>query len=171
MLRDSRISGSRIIMAEDGGTPVSGEIIVASRIVDYLSSGLYQTPAACLKELVNNGYDADATEVEILVKPDGDRIIVSDNGSGMDYSDFVANFTRISESNKRTASQTTARQRPKIGFIGIGFIAANELCEEMQILSTKAGSEELIDVTIDFTLMQEDPEARRKDGGDFAKGD
>ncbi len=31
-----------------------GEIVVASRIVDYLSSGLYESPAACLKELVNN---------------------------------------------------------------------------------------------------------------------
>jgi len=31
-----------------------GEIRVASRIVDYLSSGLYKSPAACLKELINN---------------------------------------------------------------------------------------------------------------------
>ena len=44
-----------------------GEIVVASRIVDYLSSGLYHSPAACLKELINNSFDADATEVNIFV--------------------------------------------------------------------------------------------------------
>ena len=70
-------------------TKFSGEIRVASRIVDYLSSGLYKSPAACLKELINNSYDADATAVGIFVKPDADRIIIEDNGDGMSREEFV----------------------------------------------------------------------------------
>ena len=54
--------------------PFKGKIRVASGIVNYLSSGLYHSPAACLKELVNNSYDADATEVNVFVKPDANRI-------------------------------------------------------------------------------------------------
>jgi hypothetical protein len=148
-----------------------GEITVSSRIVDYLSSGLYESPAACLKELVNNAYDADATQVEIFVKPDADRIIIADNGHGLTRADFQRHFTRISESHKREAGDTTPLGRQKIGKIGIGFIAANEICNEMEILSTKKGSKELLRVTIHFDKMREDLDVRRRRNDDIAKAD
>ena len=148
-----------------------GEIVVASRIVDYLSSGLYESPAACLKELINNSYDADATRVDVFVKPDADRIIIEDNGCGMDRADFVKNFSKISESYKREESDTTPLGRYKIGKIGIGFIAANEICDVMEIVSTKQGSTELLEVSIRFDRMRGDVVGRRRDDGDIAKGD
>jgi hypothetical protein len=148
-----------------------GEILVASRIVDSLSSGLYETPAACLKELVNNAYDADATTVRIFVKPDADRLIITDDGTGFDRQEFERHFSRISESHKRDETDVTAAGRPKIGKIGIGFIAANELCDVMEIISTKAGSTQLLNVDINFAEMREAPEKRKRDGDDYAKGD
>jgi hypothetical protein len=152
----------------------SGEIVVASRIVDALSSGLYESPAACLKELVNNAYDADAENVGIYVKPDADEIVIEDDGTGISRSEFIRHFSRISESHKREDSETTTRLgRPKVGKIGIGFIAANELCDVMEIESTKTGSTELLLASIDFAAMRsETPEARRVgDKDDFRKGD
>ena len=148
-----------------------GEIVVASRIVDYLSSGLYESPAACLKELINNSYDADANRVDVFVKPDADRIIIEDDGCGMDRVDFERNFRRISESYKREDSESTPFGRPKIGKIGIGFIAANEICDVMEIVSTKKGSTELLHVTIRFDNMRTDVAERKRDDGDIAKGD
>lgn len=157
----------------DNDNTFTGEIVVASRIVDYLSSGLYESPAASLKELINNSYDADATSVDVFVKPDADRIIVADDGYGMDKADFERHFERISESFKREHSQVTESGRPKIGKIGIGFIAANELCNIMEIFSTKEGSTELLHVSINFDVMRRDPDARRKgeEGVEFAKAD
>lgn len=152
-------------------TVLKGEIVVASRIVDYLSSGLYESPAACLKELVNNAYDADASLVEVFVKPDANRIIVSDDGHGMNQAEFVRNFSTISESFKRSQSDTTERRRPKIGKIGIGFIAANEICDVMQIISTKQGSTEKIDIEINFKAMRTPVEERRRKGTSFSKAD
>ena len=149
----------------------SGEITVASRIIDALSSGLYESPAACLKELVNNSYDADAALVELFVRPDADRIIISDDGEGLNRGEFQRHFKRISESHKRDDSDVTNNGRPKIGKIGIGFIAANEICDVMEIISTQRGSRELLKVEIDFAKMRLDPSARRKSGGAFAKGD
>jgi hypothetical protein len=148
-----------------------GEITVASRIVDYLSSGLYNSPAACLKELVNNSYDADATRVEVFVKPDADRIIVADDGIGMSRTEFVEHFKRVSESHKRDGGETTPKGRKKVGKIGIGFIAANELCDVMEIVSTKKGSTELLKVEINFAEMRLDPADRRRSGDAFVKGD
>jgi len=152
-------------------TTFEGEIKVASRIVDYLSSGLYNSPAACLKELVNNSYDADATKVTVSVKPDADRIIVADDGKGMSRAEFERHFQRISESHKRDDADTTESGRPKIGKIGIGFIAANELCDVMEIVSTQEGSEELLCVEVNFSEMRRDPENRERDGDSYAKGD
>src|SRR5947207_6388743 len=100
----------------------TGKIRVDCRIIDYLSSGLYPSPAACLKELVNNSFDADATRVDIFVKPDADRIIIRDNGFGMSRAEFQAHFDHISESTKREGGERTPNGRPKIGKIGIGFI-------------------------------------------------
>ncbi len=85
----------------------SGQILVASRIVDTLSSGLYETPAACLKELVNNSFDADATTVKVFVKPEANRIIVADDGIGISKREFERHFSRVSESHKRDLSQTS----------------------------------------------------------------
>ena len=149
----------------------TGEIKVASRIVDHLSSGIYKSPAACLKELINNAYDADALNVHVSVKPDADRIIVEDDGTGISRAEFQAHFDRVAKSHKRDESDTTTRGRPKIGLIGIGFIAANELCEELEIFSTQRDSEELLHVTINFGILSRDPVERERKGGDFAKAD
>ncbi len=148
-----------------------GEILVASRIIDYLSSGLYHSPSACLKELINNSFDADATTVNVFVKPDANRIIIEDNGCGMDKKEFEKNFKKISESHKRDQGDKTSRGRSKIGKIGIGFIAANEICDVMEIVSTKEGSAELIEVEIRFDLMRQPIPERRRGDTDIAKGD
>lgn len=153
-------------------TPLRGEIKVASRIVDYLSSGLYNSPAACLKELVNNSYDADAKRVDVFVKPDADRIVVADDGLGMTPKEFIDHFRRVSESHKRDKDDHTLSGRPKVGKIGIGFIAANELCDVMEIISTKKGSTELLKVEVNFREMRLDPPDRRRRNDDsFVKGD
>jgi len=130
----------------DNDAIFSGEIKVAARIIDHLSSGLYESPAACLKELINNSFDADAKRVDVFVKPDANQIIIADDGIGLNKEEFQLHFESISESHKRDVSDTTPSGRPKIGKIGIGFIAANEICNVMEIESTKKGSNELLKV-------------------------
>jgi len=158
-------------VANNSGEHFQGEITVAARIIDLLSSGLYESPAACLKELVNNSYDADARTVEIFVKPDANRIIVQDDGHGMNRGEFERHFKRIAESHKRDDDDATASGRSKIGKIGIGVIAANELCERLEIFSTKRQSTELLHVTIDFEEMRKPPEERKRGDSDFVKAD
>jgi hypothetical protein len=149
-----------------GDTAFDGEIKVASKIIDYLSSGLYKSPASCLKELVNNSYDADATHVDVFVKPDAMTIVVSDDGIGLSREEFQEHFDHVSESHKRDGASDTKSGRPKVGMIGIGFIAANELCDVMEIVSTKKGSTEQLRVTVDFGAMRKPANERRVEGTD-----
>lgn len=149
-----------------------GEIKVAARIIDHISSGLYESPAACLKELINNSYDADAKRVDVFVKPDANQIIIADDGDGLNKEEFQKHFNRISESHKRDSSDVTKSGRPKIGKIGIGFIAANEICDVMEIESTKKGSDELLKVNIDFGEIRKDADKRKTEGdSDITKAD
>lgn len=150
---------------------LEGEVRVAARIIDYLSSGLYATPGACLKELVNNSYDADASYVQLSVKPSALTVTLEDDGLGMSSDQFEAHFRKIADSRKRDESERTSTGRKKIGKIGIGFIAANELCDRMRIESTMEGSRELLDVTVDFEVMRNDPVDRRGEDGTVHKGD
>jgi HSP90 family molecular chaperone len=81
----------------DDTNEFTGVVRVASTIVDYLSSGLYKSPGACLKELINNSYDADASKVTVLVKPDADQIIISDDGIGFTKAQFQTHFNHVIE--------------------------------------------------------------------------
>lgn len=153
-------------------TSFDGEIRVAARVIDYLSSGLYQNAAACMKELINNSYDADATEVHISVKPDADVIVIEDNGTGMTQAQFREHFDHVAESHKRDSGERTQAQRLKVGKIGIGFIAANELCDEMELYSTVEGSVELLHVTIEFGEIRKRSLAeRQRSDREVVKGD
>lgn len=149
----------------------TGSVRVAARIIDLLSSGLYPNPAACLKELINNAYDADATLVEVFVKPDADQIVICDNGHGFTRQAFEEHFTNVSESKKREDGEVTKSGRKKIGKIGIGFIAANELCEEVEVFSTCKGSKDLMHVSLNFAEMSKSPEARKSQDGKYKKAD
>ena len=122
------------------GNLQKGTIKVHSQIINDLSSGIYSSPASCIKELVNNSYDADASQVTIRIKPINDTIVVMDDGNGMNAVEFDENFAWISRSNKRNSSIKSKKyKRPLIGKIGIGFIAVNEICNNMRVISSKKG--------------------------------
>ncbi|MBC2701340.1 MAG: hypothetical protein HF976_08015 [ANME-2 cluster archaeon] len=128
----------------------NGSIKVSSDIVNNLSSGIYSSPASCIKELINNSFDADATLVTIRIKPISDIITIIDNGNGMNALEFDQNFAWISKSNKRNQGLFSIMERPLIGKIGIGFIAVNEICDKLEIISTKKGEPLKLTSTIDF---------------------
>ena len=148
-----------------------GSVRVAARIIDRLSSGLYPNPAACLKELINNAYDADATIVRVFVKPDADQIVIQDNGHGFTQESFEEHFANVSESKKRDDGETSNSGRKKIGMIGIGFIAANELCEEVEVFSTCKGSKDIMHVSLNFDEMSKPPKDRKGKDGKYKKAD
>ncbi len=134
-----------------------GRIKVHTQIINDLSSGIYSSPASCIKELVNNSYDADAKTVTIRVKPVYDSITIVDDGIGMNAVDFDKKFAWISHSTKRKDSEKSAKlKRPLIGKIGIGFIAVNEICDELEITSSKEGEELKFTATINFKKYFED---------------
>ncbi len=123
---------------------------VAAQIVQHLSKGIYSNPANCIKELINNSFDADATKVIVRAKPEFDTFSITDDGEGMNYLDFDKKFLWISRSDKRDLGLFTKTGRPIIGKIGIGFIAVSEICNKMTVISSKKGEDFKFQADIDF---------------------
>src|SRR5438046_1932832 len=101
----------------------SGQIKVSSKTLGLISAGIYRTPAGALKELISNGFDADADWVRISTNsPNFNVLSVTDNGSGMTREEFVDLMERrIGDSPKRLGTgKSPIKHRPYIGRIGIG---------------------------------------------------
>jgi Histidine kinase-, DNA gyrase B-, and HSP90-like ATPase len=118
------------------------EILAAEKIIADISSGVYRSPAAALKELVSNSYDADATHVTITTDPPQCRTLtIADNGSGMTVENFVQVITHIGGSSKRLAGDLSPTfKRPLIGRIGIGLLAVAQLGSRFYVSSSQRGS-------------------------------
>jgi HSP90 family molecular chaperone len=120
----------------------SADIFAAEKIIADISTGLYRTPAAALKELVSNAYDADAETVSISTDvPNFRNLVIEDDGSGMSVDRFLDVVRHIGGSKKRIedGDVTPIKQRKIIGRIGIGLLAVAQLGYRFYVSSSKRG--------------------------------
>ncbi len=95
---------------------------------------LYTESIEFIRELVNNAYDADATEVRITVKRDS--VEIEDNGTGMDREGLVQYFN-IGSQYKLRESKSPIFKRDRIGQFGIGKFATLAACQRFEVLTRK----------------------------------
>ncbi len=137
-------------MKNDTKVPKEGTLPfkVSKEVVSHLSLGLYRNFARAVKELISNSYDAGATEVKIKLDLDSARIIVRDNGRGMNIDDLRAKFLTIGFPTPLT-EKVDELGRKRIGTFGIGCLSVFPYCRKMQIITKKRHQNEIIELTID----------------------
>ena len=95
---------------------------------------LYSESIELIRELVNNAYDADATEVNIKMT---DQLIeVRDNDIGMDR-EGLRQFFNIGSPEKVVRSKSPIFHRDLIGQFGIGKFASLSACECFEVCTQK----------------------------------
>lgn len=99
-----------------------------------LGERMYRESIEFVRELVSNGYDADATDVYVMIGKDS--ITVEDNGSGMNEKGLEQFFTVGSE-EKKTKNVSPRFGRKRIGQFGIGKFSALSLAEQFIVQSVK----------------------------------
>jgi signal transduction histidine kinase len=122
--------------------------------------------ATALFELIKNAYDADASEVTVLGTNLDDiesgKIIVADNGCGMDEETFHKGFLIIASRLKDTGDRRSATfHRQFTGAKGIGRLSAHKLARFLRVESvhgepsrqSRAG----ITATIDWDAIEHLP--------------
>lgn len=107
-------------------------VTVDKRHIVSIGERLYAESVELLRELVNNAYDADATEVRVEVSPD--RIAVSDNGAGMDFAGLEQYFI-IGSDEKVVHSRSPRFGRVRIGQFGIGKFASLAAASRFELIT------------------------------------
>lgn len=86
----------------------------------------YPTLLLTVVECVQNAIDADATQVLVAIDQQANRVIVADNGNGVDEQKFGAALRSIGDSRKRKGS---------LGQFGIGLISPLNKCGKYLFIS------------------------------------
>ncbi len=137
----------------DTGQPAEAKLRTDDRVLARITDGIYRQPSSAIRELISNGYDADATEVYVETDaPRFERIVIRDNGNGMDERQLGRLIYHIGGSAKRTVEGIalgtnnakdpglTPAGRHLIGKIGIGLFSVSQLTSRFQIITKQKGS-------------------------------
>ena len=116
---------------------------VGGELLDILSRGLYSDAKDALREYVQNGVDAVAEDIVITV--DGSRVVIRDDGHGMDEEGIRA---------ARRFGMSSKSPRDMVGYRGIGIYSSFGICEEMTISSRQVGMTNLVGWTFHFGEMR-----------------
>ncbi len=110
------------------------EVTVDKRHIISIGERLYAESVELLRELVNNAYDADATEVRVDIA--SDRISVGDNGIGMD-ADGLRQYFCIGSDEKVIRSVSPRFGRERIGQFGIGKFASLSAAMRFEVITRR----------------------------------
>ncbi len=102
----------------------------------------YTSGEKALKELIDNAWDAEATEVHVTVPTilTGSPIIVQDSDSGMKTAELEAEYLNIASPRfSRKGDHTPSLNRTVKGRRGIGKFAGLILASEMELITLAAG--------------------------------
>ncbi len=102
--------------------------------------------ASNLEELIANSYDADATEVELIVNNDKKTISIFDNGNGMDEKN-LSNYVVYGKSEKNSSYKSPKFGRSPIGEYGMGGkLAITNICNICKIVTRNSGKEHIFNM-------------------------
>lgn len=139
--------------------------ILASEVVDQISAGeVVERPAHMVKELIENGIDAGATEIEIEFAQGGRWVRVQDNGSGMAREDLEICLHRHATSKIKTSADIWNLQ--SFGFRGEA-LASISAVSRMTITTKQPDQEVALQLTSEFGKKSEVCEVGGETGTTF----
>lgn len=101
-----------------------------------LGEKMYVESIELARELVNNAYDADATDVYVNIN--SEKIVIEDNGSGMNEKG-LAQYFNIGSPEKKIRNVSPRFGRKRIGQFGIGKFAALAAADQF-VVETRKGN-------------------------------
>lgn len=151
---------------------------ITLNVLNHLGINLYSNVPAVLSEVVANAWDADATEVSILVEPNTREIIIQDNGFGMTRQDINQKYLAVGYQKRKHGENTTPSGRSVMGRKGIGKLSLFSIAKVIEVYSAKDGDKSAFrmkteDIQRQITNKSKDPyrpESLNTSSIDFDKG-
>ena len=121
---------------------------VSSGLKDIIGKDLITNELVAIFELVKNGYDADATEISLIINSYENYIIIQDNGKGMNRDDIENKWLFVAHSEKKDSDKVYA------GSKGIGRFSCDRLGTKLKLISHK--DDEVSKLEIDWGEFEKD---------------
>ncbi|MFX0208597.1 MAG: ATP-binding protein [Candidatus Hodarchaeota archaeon] len=125
--------------------------------ISRLGLELVAKQETAVAELVKNGYDADASQVDLIFKDvdnPGGNLEITDNGHGMTRQQLINGFMRISTADKSDNPVSTRYKRQRAGRKGIGRFSAQRLGTKVTITTQTKDSPYALKVIIDWDKFE-----------------
>lgn len=121
---------------------------ISAALKDIIGKELITDEFVAVFELVKNSFDANATKVEVRFEnnhdhPNSDKIIISDNGKGMNYDDLQNKWLFVAYSAKRLGKENDDyRDKIKVnrvfaGAKGVGRFSCDRLGSFLNLITIK----------------------------------
>ncbi len=132
-----------------------------ARLIQILGEYLIKDATVGLLELIKNSYDADATVVSIeiyrLNQKDA-KIIIRDNGSGMDDDTFLNKWMNPATGHKEKQKENRKRTelgRLPLGEKGVGRFATQQIGNHLKMISKVKTSQKELVADINWKLFED----------------
>lgn len=140
---------------------------ISSFLKDLIGRELITDEFVAVFELVKNSFDAHAKNVKVIFEhqydPQTARIIIWDNGRGMDKSDLQNKWLFVAHSDKRDGTEDKdyrdkiQHKRTFAGAKGVGRFSCDRLGRYLNLITKKDAPSSLIEnLKIDWTSFEED---------------
>ena len=140
---------------------------ISSFLKDLIGRELITDEFVAVFELVKNSFDAHAKKVKVIFEDQYDttnaRIIIWDNGRGMDKSDLQNKWLFVAHSDKRDGTEDKdyrdkiQHKRTFAGAKGVGRFSCDRLGRCLNLISIKDAPNSLIEnLKIDWTSFEQD---------------
>jgi signal transduction histidine kinase len=115
------------------------ELKISLNVLEHLGINLYSNVPSVLSEIVANAWDADATQVRVdWDRPNG-RIVIQDDGIGMNPQEVNDRFLTVGYRRRDGQPGVTAKGRRPMGRKGIGKLSLFSIADVVQIETIKEG--------------------------------
>ena len=135
-----------------------------ARLLVLLGEQLITNEIIAIVELVKNSYDADATQVDVILKNvkdvEEEQILIKDNGTGMSR-DTILNVwlepgTEYRKRQREKGERSKKFKRPFLGEKGVGRFAAHKLGTLIKVITRMKGDPLETLVEVDWTRFEKD---------------
>ena len=130
-----------------------------SRLITLLGDELISDEGVAVVELVKNAFDADATKVQVIFECDSSgtavRLVISDDGLGMNLDTVLHNWFEPGTSNKKRANRSPGGRLYQ-GAKGVGRFAAARLGESLFLETLERGGAINVTVLLEWGNFDED---------------
>ena len=134
---------------------------VSSGLKNIIGKDLISDRFIAIFELVKNSYDAGASKVKINFDKDKDgqsRIIISDDGCGMNYNDIINKwlFVAYSEKKKKNVSYREDIKREVAGAKGVGRFSCDRLGGKLRLMTKTINDKDVHVVDVNWSNFEID---------------